>query len=154
MFGTLNSRKQSLIKAATKSGYFFYVDTASPSFVSKYMADGGLLILSRFPIVSYSFSQFRYGVVADSLAEKGLLYAKILVKDSFIHLFTTHLQASYFDSGESNHKISCETRLAQLRQINFLMREILKTEYKQNDIALLVGDFNVDAQKYLYKKPV
>jgi endonuclease/exonuclease/phosphatase family metal-dependent hydrolase len=154
MFGAFNSRKQSLIRAASKSGFFFYVDTSSPSFVSKYMVDGGLLILSRFPIVTHTFCNFRYGVIADSLAEKGLLYAKILVKDCFVHLFTTHLQASYFDCGESHFRISCETRMAQIKQINHMMTEILKTEYHKRDKILLVGDFNVDAQRYSYKKPV
>ncbi len=154
MFGALNSRKQSLIRAATKSGFFFYVDTSSPSFISKYMVDGGLLILSRFPIVTYSFSNFRYGVVSDSLAEKGILYAKILVKNCFIHLFTTHLQASYFDSGESHFKISCETRMAQVKQINYIVNEILKTEYHVRDKVVMVGDLNVDAHRYSGKRPV
>jgi endonuclease/exonuclease/phosphatase family metal-dependent hydrolase len=154
MFGSLNSRKQSLIRAATKAGFFFYIDTSSPGFISKYMVDGGLLILSRFPIISYSFCPFRYGVIADSLAEKGLLYAKILVKDSFLHLFTTHLQASYFYSGETHFKVSCETRMAQINQISYMMSEILKSEYNSCDKILLVGDFNVDAMRYYYKKPV
>lgn len=47
MFGTYNSRKHELIRAAYKQGFFFYVDTPTPSFLSKYMIDGGLLILSR-----------------------------------------------------------------------------------------------------------
>jgi endonuclease/exonuclease/phosphatase family metal-dependent hydrolase len=154
MFGAFNSRKQSLIRAATKSGFFFYVDTSSPSFLSKYMVDGGLIILSRFPIVSYSFSEYRYGVIADSLAQKGLLYAKILIKDAFLHLFTTHLQASYMDSGESHFKVSCETRMAQIKQINLMMNDVLKLQYNKRDNIVLVGDFNVDGQKYKYKKPV
>lgn len=154
MFGAFNSRKQSLIRAATKSGFFFYVDTSSPSFLSKYMVDGGLMILSRFPIVSFSFTQYRYGVIADSLAQKGLLYAKVLIKDSFLHLFTTHLQASYLDSGESHFKVSCETRMAQMKQINHMMNDVLKLQYHKRDKIILCGDFNVDAQKYKYKKPV
>jgi hypothetical protein len=47
-FGAFNSRKQELIKYANKSGLFFYVDSPSPSFFSKYMSDGGLLTLSRY----------------------------------------------------------------------------------------------------------
>jgi len=155
MFGTFNSRKQMLIRAATLAGFFFYVDTCSPSFVSKYMVDGGLLILSRFPIVEHSYMQYRYGVVADSLAEKGVIYAKIKVKESFLHLFTTHLQASYFDSGESNFIISFHTRMAQIKQINYFMSDILKKHYnKNNDKILLVGDLNVDALEYKYTQLV
>lgn len=152
MFGTFNSRKQNLIRAATIAGFFFFVDTSSPDFLSKYIADGGLIILSRFPIVAHAYHKFRYGVVADSLAEKGLIYAKIAIKDSYLHIFTTHLQASYFDSGETNFIASFRTRMDQLSHINYLMSEILAKEYdKRNDKILLVGDFNVDALGYAYK---
>jgi len=155
MFGTLNNRKQTLIRAATIAGFFFFVDTASPDFLSKYLADGGLIILSRFPIVSHAYHKFRYGVVADSLAEKGLIYAKIAVRDSYLHIFTTHLQASYFDSGETNFIASFQTRLDQINYINYLMTEILSKEYnKIKDKILLVGDLNVDALGYAYTQLV
>jgi endonuclease/exonuclease/phosphatase family metal-dependent hydrolase len=153
MFGSFNSRKQMFIRAASLAGFFFYVDTNSPSFISKYMVDGGLLIISRFPIVETSYLQFRYGVVADSLAEKGIIYTKIKIKNSSLHLFTTHLQASYFDSTEANFLISFETRMAQIKQINHMMIEILKTHYnKKKDKILLVGDLNVDALEYKHSK--
>ena len=35
-----------------------------------------------------------------------------------------------------------------------MMNDILKSQYNKRDKILLVGDFNVDAQKYKYKKPV
>ena len=47
MFGAFNNRKHDIIRAATKCGLFYYVDTASPNFLNKYVCDGGLLILSR-----------------------------------------------------------------------------------------------------------
>jgi len=50
-----------------------------PSFFSGYATDGGLVILSRFPIVESSFGPFPYGVLSDSLSYKGVLYAKILI---------------------------------------------------------------------------
>jgi endonuclease/exonuclease/phosphatase family metal-dependent hydrolase len=155
MFGAFNSRKQSLIRNATKAGFFFYIDSSSPTFVSKYMVDGGLVILSRFPIVSFSFCPYRYGVIADSLSQKGLLYAKIMIKDSFLFLFSTHLQASYFDSGENHFIVSCETRMDQISQVNKMIAGLLKDEnYSPNDKILLVGDFNVDAHSFEFKKPV
>ena len=51
MFGTFSNRKQELIKYANKSGLFFYVDSPSPSFFSKFLVDGGLLILSRYFLI-------------------------------------------------------------------------------------------------------
>jgi endonuclease/exonuclease/phosphatase family metal-dependent hydrolase len=100
LFGLLNNRKHDLIRFAVKSGFFFFVDSPSPSFLSKYLADGGLVILSRFPIIESAFIPFKYGVLSDSLAQKGVLYAQIQIKNSILHLFTTHLQASYFGSTE------------------------------------------------------
>jgi endonuclease/exonuclease/phosphatase family metal-dependent hydrolase len=155
MFGTLNNRKQTLIRAATIAGFFFFVDTASPSFFSRYMVEGGLVILSRFPIISFSSNIFRYGVIQDSLAQKGILYAKILIKNSFLHLFTTHTQASYFDIGENNFIASYKTRLDQITQINKIICKILEVEYnKLIDKVILVGDLNVDGFSYKHKYSV
>lgn len=154
MFGAFNNRKHNMIRAATLAGFFFYVDTTSPSFISKYVVDGGLLILSRFPISAHCYLQHTYGVVVDSLAEKGIIYTKINIKDCYLHIFTTHLQASYFDSEENNFIVSFHTRMTQIKQINFLMRQILKKEYnKYTDKILLLGDFNVDGSRYKYKIP-
>ena len=47
MFGSLNTRKDQIIKKAIKAGFFFYADVSPPSFFSKSLIDGGLLVLSR-----------------------------------------------------------------------------------------------------------
>ena len=101
MFALFNSRMHELIYQAGLQGFFYFTNVGYPDMLSKSIADGGLLILSRFPITNYCFIPFRYGVLSDSLAEKGLLYAKIKIQNTFLHLFTTHLQASYLDSSES-----------------------------------------------------
>lgn len=49
----------------------------APGFFSGYATDGGLTILSRFPIVYSEFDPYPYGVLSDSLSYKGVLYAKI-----------------------------------------------------------------------------
>ena len=57
--------------------------------------DAGLLTLSRFPILKSEYLPFPYGCFSDSMAQKGVLYTKIKIKDTYIQLFNTHLQASY-----------------------------------------------------------
>ena len=101
MFGLLNNRLHELIYQASKQGFFYFTNVDFPGMLGKSIADGGLLILSRFPITNYCFVPFRYGVLSDALAEKGLLYAKIKIQSTYLHLFTAHLQASYIDSSES-----------------------------------------------------
>jgi sphingomyelin phosphodiesterase len=71
----------------------------SPGILSGYLIDGGLLTISRFPITEQRFQPFRFGVLSDTLAMKGVLYTRIeLEKERTLHLFNTHLQASYADT--------------------------------------------------------
>jgi len=105
MFGALNSRVHDLIHIAADQGFFYFIDISQPNMFGKSIADSGLILLSRFPITHHAFVPFRYGVLSDSMAEKGLIYARIKIKNCFLHLFTTHLQASYLDSSESHFVI-------------------------------------------------
>jgi len=154
MFGLLNSRLHELIYLASKQGFFYFVTVNSPGMIGKSIADGGLVILSRFPITHKVFVPFRYGVLSDSLAEKGLLYARIKIKSTILHLFTAHVQASYLDSTESQFEISFNTRLSQIEQVNKFIFDILgKVKYEISEKIILCGDFNVDSLQYKYKKP-
>mmetsp|Transcript_23649 Transcript_23649/g.20572 ORF Transcript_23649/g.20572 Transcript_23649/m.20572 type:complete len:158 (+) Transcript_23649:83-556(+) len=77
MFGFLNRRKHKLIRCATKAGFLHYAESSSPSFFTTFLVDGGLLMLSRFPIVEQEFKPYPYGIFSDALSQKGILYGKI-----------------------------------------------------------------------------
>eukprot|EP01119_Soliformovum_irregulare_P009773 TRINITY_DN2350_c0_g1_i1.p1 TRINITY_DN2350_c0_g1~~TRINITY_DN2350_c0_g1_i1.p1 ORF type:complete len:278 (+),score=79.02 TRINITY_DN2350_c0_g1_i1:523-1356(+) len=82
---------------------------------------------------------------SDALATKGVLYAKIqLSQKMFIHVFNTHLQASYNDP--SSLKLGDKYIKIRTNQLT-TMREFVyqKTKDDQHPIILL-GDFNVDAR--------
>jgi len=144
MFSFLNTRKHKLIREAEKVGFHHYADSTSPSFLSSFLVDGGLLILSRFPILASEFRPYPYGIFSDSLSQKGILYVKVQVKDEIIHLFQTHTQASYVGS---NKRLSIMTRGDQLKYIRNFMQECLsKYEWKENEMSLLVGDLNIDGR--------
>ena len=97
VFTTLNTRKQRLISYAQKAGLIYHSVSDPPGLFSGYATDGGLLIVSRFPIVESDFDPYPYGVVSDALSYKGVQYAKILIHGKHVlHLFNTHTQASYF----------------------------------------------------------
>lgn len=148
-FGMYNSRKLQLIRAANKNGFFYFLDLEAPPFYSKFLADGGLLILSRFPIVKHSTYYYNYGVVSDSLAQKSVLYAQIEIGNSKLHLFTSHTQASYNNDLVELFVASFNTRLDQIDQMARFIREVLKLEMNDyTDLALLCGDLNVDALGY------
>jgi len=64
--------------------------------------DGGLVILSKLPIVACDWLRYPRGTLAggDALAEKGALYCMIEAETKtgqkvYFHLVNTHLQASY-----------------------------------------------------------
>lgn len=69
------------------------------------MCDGGLLTISRYPIVSSENLRFETpGVCSDSICDRGLIYTKIDISSNLqegfqqhLHVFQTHVQASYFD---------------------------------------------------------
>jgi endonuclease/exonuclease/phosphatase family metal-dependent hydrolase len=150
MFGFLNKRKHKLINCANKSGFGYYAESPSPSFFSTYVADGGLLVLSRFPIVTSEFHTHPYGILSDSLAQKGWLYSKIQIRDTALHLFSTHTQASYFGSDQIASVITRGDQFLEGQK--FIDQCLRKHNHKDKDIVLIVGDFNVDARKPYYPK--
>lgn len=148
LFGVYNSRKTKLIRAAVKNGFFYFVEADSPSFFSKYISDGGILILSRFPIKKYSSYNFTHGVLSDSIASKGALYAQIEVGNSLIHIFNVHTQASYSNDIPDLFIASFKTRMDQIDQLSKFIRDILLTEYNEKtDLTVLCGDLNVNAMR-------
>jgi len=153
MFGSLTTRRHELIKSAYKSGLFYHVEVPSPSFFSKNTIDAGLVILSRFPIIESEFRPFKYTVLACSLVEKGILYAKIHIKDSNLIVFNLHLQASYFNPKEDIYDVCVKTRLSHIEETAEYINEILEnTEINDNETVLLMGDFNVDAHNFITRK--
>ena len=58
--------------------------------LSEYFIDGGLVTLSRFPIIESDFMPYPLGVLSDQSAYKGVLYTKIDINGYIIHLFQSH----------------------------------------------------------------
>jgi hypothetical protein len=77
-------------------GFFYWKDCQAPNFLWGPPVDSGLLIMSKYPIIESSFESFNVGVLSDSASDKGFIYCKIKIENNFVHLFNTHLQASYF----------------------------------------------------------
>jgi hypothetical protein len=56
--------------------------------------------MSKYPIITSYFESYNIGILSDSASDKGYIYCKIKVGDEILHLFSTHLQASYKIPGE------------------------------------------------------
>ena len=89
-------------------------------FFDKELIDGGLLIVSRYPIVETRFEKFNCKIpslLADGFVAKGLLYAKLdLGQKRMLHLFNTHTQATE-DVSVQEYAQTYVTRYEQLKLI-------------------------------------
>lgn len=149
VFGFMNYRKSQLIEEAKLAGFYYIAESPQPGVMSGYMIDGGLLILSRVPIVETEFEVYRDSAMPDSLAQKGVLYAKIQVEKTFLHIFTSHMQSSYQVTDVNLYKLYRETRQLQLQQL----REFVY--YMTHDVGfiLVLGDLNVDSRESIKPNP-
>jgi endonuclease/exonuclease/phosphatase family metal-dependent hydrolase len=140
-----NMRQQYLLQAAREAGYTFHARSIDPPLFSKKFIDAGLLILSKFPIVERDSYIYTLGHQIDSWAAKQVVYANIqLNQKQHIHLFTTHMQASYFDSSTADNHKNDRARLCQVDDLcNFVHSKIHNSPFP----AVVAGDFNIHALK-------
>lgn len=144
VFGTLNPRKERIIAAGRAAGLKHCAKSPAPGFWSSYVTDGGLLILSRFPIVTVQFRPFGFGTFPDSLAKKGVLYAEILISAHTLHLFTTHTQAVYLTSDPEQYRLYRSVT----RQHIELLAQFMSEKLHSPGMIMLAGDLNVDALEH------
>ncbi|KAL0076736.1 Endonuclease/exonuclease/phosphatase [Phycomyces blakesleeanus] len=148
-FAFANRRIDRLIREARYLGFNYHV--ASPRhYPWELAADGGLLLLSRFPIKQSDVLEFPRGLHSDWLSCKGALHALIeLNATRRIHLYTSHTQASYDVQGAFNEE---DTRM-RYSQFGLLHRFIHSTTAQDTDPILLTGDLNVDASAHNQSTP-
>ena len=127
--------------------------------------NSGLLTISKHEIVYTDFTEFKARSGVDSLCAKGVLYSQI--KDpsgSIVHVFNTHLQATYHNDYLPDNKNDHNNFMARLNQIVELRTAIdghlaqYSKLYKDGpdkfkDIIFVLGDFNVNSKgKHLPQK--
>jgi len=115
---------------------------SSFSYLSLRIFGGGLMIISKYPIVATEEIVFERGTQADRFVTKGVLYAKVKVGSSYIHVFNTHLQASYGYEFQKENPYS-HTRKRQLKK---LAEFVEKLTSKDEHPIIVNGDFNVNAR--------
>jgi hypothetical protein len=102
--------------------------------------DSGLVIISRYPIIRTSRRVYRAAFTVDKYAAKGVLYAEVQLPDkSSLHIFNTHLQASYI----YDDPIARDVRLRQAEELVAFMKEMVDSVSSNN--VMVLGDFNIDA---------
>ncbi|WP_339386401.1 sphingomyelin phosphodiesterase [Vibrio caribbeanicus] len=100
--------------------------------------DGGVTIVSRYPIVNQTQFVFPDCTGTDCFADKGVNYAEIIKGGVAYHVFATHT-ASYDTS------TAREYRQRQFKQ----MRQLASTlNIPKNEAVIYGGDFNVNKRKF------
>ena len=123
---------------------FHIIGNTCPNTFSSKLVDSGLLILSKYPIQTYTFIPYQQSAYIDALSNKGFIHAIIQTKHTHIHIYNTHLQASYTSNDNDVLKI-------KLNQLECLSNYIQKQKYT-NEHVIIGGDFNLNINKpSLYK---
>jgi len=153
MFGTFSNRRKKLINTAHKKGLLFANYGPKPRVLSTFVIDSGLLSLSKYKIVRQDFMYFTDKNGVDGFAQKGLLYSKIeLPGGKHLHLFNTHLQATYATNYDLPNKSNYVARLNQITKLREMIYSMISKHnpafelYKPfEEVILFGGDFNVNA---------
>ncbi|KAI8062449.1 Endonuclease/exonuclease/phosphatase [Gongronella butleri] len=134
-----NHRIDRLVASAVQLG-FDYV--ASPRHGPWSLAsDGGLLLLSRFPVLQSHTLEYPRGLHSDWMALKGALHLSIRLDGKrHVDVYTTHTQASYGSHGERS-KQDILTRLEQFSRF----RDFIRQTSSPGVPILALGDFNIDS---------
>ena len=133
-----SGRQPDLVHYATQCGLAHHAGSVYPSLWSRQLMDGGLLILSRYPIVRHDQWIFTQGRGSDGVCAKGVVYAQLQVDaSSTLHVFTTHTQA-----GED--EAATAIRMHQLRELAAFVHVTCASVV--DDPILVAGDFNLDAR--------
>lgn len=142
MFMFCSTRKRQLIKAAKEKGFIYHTEIPySLKQLLQIKCDSGLLILSKYKILSSDYIYYSYGCTWDSFSAKGVLTALIEVDNRKIRVFTTHAQASYRHDSVISDK-SVRKRSKQLRQMAAFISKYRRLE--PTIPVVLMGDLNVD----------
>jgi len=105
---------------------------------------GGLMIISKYPIETTRELVFDKGVASDGFVTKGVLYAKVKIGSSYVHVFNTHMQASYGYEFKENDPYA----LIRRKQIQQVSSFIAKIALDDDHPILVMGDFNVNAIRH------
>ena len=146
VFSTLSSRKALIISEASKRGLPYSHSSPSPNPFNGHFTDGGLLILSRFPILLTDQITYDDSTGPDRLSSKGAIYAKLSICNTPFHVFTTHLQSSYSTLNYAQFMNYRLVRRKQLKQFKSFIDNKLAHHYEP---VIIAGDFNIDGKESL-----
>lgn len=146
----LTHRRKHMLREALKHGFRFFLASEAPALLQPQLIDGGLVILSKHPIVYSARHGYRAGIHSDGLTTKEVLFARVQLPSGHLNVFTTHTQATYCEADPSRHLPCCHVRLAQLVEARDFIYEQLSKVAGPGDLSIFMGDFNVNGRNHNY----
>ncbi|MED2764843.1 sphingomyelin phosphodiesterase [Bacillus thuringiensis] len=113
-------------------------DTTLGNYSSSTPEDGGVAIVSKWPIIEKIQYVFEEGCGPDNLSNKGFVYTKIKKNERFVHVIGTHLQA---EDNECEQPSPTSVRTNQLKEIQKFIKD---KNIPQNEYVLFGGDMNIN----------
>ena len=139
-----STRRHEFVEEARDRGFKWHLASSRTHSLSPSI-DGGLLILSKLPIVRQDVLNFSSAAFADWYAAKGVLYALVQVgpnEGHYVHMFCTHLQATYDEEGKD---VSERVRKDQISQTVAFIKKCI---YNREEWPIIIcGDLNVQCRK-------
>ena len=132
VWSAYSRRVDVFIRDAADRGFCYHARSGAPRLSQLKLLDGGLLILSRFPIDSSEFVAYSTSAHADMVASKGALYAQLRLGDRSLHIFNTHMQAFYA-------MVDPKATAAKAIQLQELARFVLRRASSDKEPVLLCG---------------
>ncbi|KAH0794671.1 Endonuclease/Exonuclease/phosphatase family protein [Histomonas meleagridis] len=138
-FAYIGSPLKKFVKSMRSFGFSYIVQSNSASFTGLEIFDGGLIILSKYPILSNGNITYQLSTGVDLLFGKGAIYARVQMgQGTHLHIILTNLQST-------NVKNTLETttvRTAQLREMIFFV----KNKAMDGQPIIIVGNMNIDSR--------
>lgn len=122
--------REILIAEFRRRGYLYATEV--PSFRPFIPDDGGVFMVSRWPIEAQSTIIYTDKSGVDLLSSKGASYARINKLGKIYHVFATHLQADDTD-----------VALRQLIQLGTFISQVVTN---RAEVILIAGDMNIDME--------
>ncbi|EAY08987.1 Endonuclease/Exonuclease/phosphatase family protein [Trichomonas vaginalis G3] len=105
------------------------------------VADGGVIIFSKLPILQHDYTIFQLCCGQDYFVSKGSVYARIqTTATQYIHVIATNLQSL------TDNSIP-ESQAVRMNQIRETMRLISKNHTQDQFPVIVLGNLNIDSIK-------
>lgn len=106
------------------------------------LEDGGVAVVSQYPIEEKIQHVFKHGCGYDNYSNKGFVYTKIKKGNQHVHVIGTHTQSEDTSCGTGRDRA---IRAEQMQEISKFVKD---KHIPENEVVYIGGDMNVNKRVY------